>query len=446
MRKPRILLAWTETAGYYAALQAGLAAHGIDAVQVDADNHPFAYRRSGPRRMPFVMLERTVRLWRSWPRPWRLVLLPWLAVLYVLVLTATICSFDAVVLASGRPLSGCFLENWLLFLTRKRVISVFHGTDSRPPWCSGHFLREGDGPDSKRLVRESRRRQRRVQVAEAFSDAVVQLPQTDHFHHRRYLSYLEMGVPSAGEDLPPPTPTADASAEATRALRVLHCPSRPELKGSALLTAIARDPGAGIEVDLRLITGRPHHEVQQALQDCDLVLDQAWADTPMATFATEGAWAGKPVLVGGHAEEWLAATPGTIAGRSLPVRYCRPEDLRREFRRLTTDGDARHALGANARRFVRALWTRHAIAGRYLRVLDRKPDATWWRRPGCQPHPAGCGVDRPTVGDAVRMVVQAHGVAGLATRRADVWRSVLALLRESRVRRDDSGGQPRNDR
>ena len=88
-----------------------------------------------------------------------------------------------------------YLELPLLKLFRRRVVFIFHGSDSRPPYLDGAVPTADAGSRPDALVRSTRRVKRRVRTIDRWADVVVDNPLSAHFHERPIVSFLAIGIP-----------------------------------------------------------------------------------------------------------------------------------------------------------------------------------------------------------------------------------------------------------
>ena len=353
----RAFLGLVEIAGYYEGLAEGLRAHGLDAVVCDLSGNPYEFSR-GPRP-PLVALAEAAA-GRNARTPVASVRKPVVkAFAYVtrgLVFAWALTRFDVFVFGFG---SSFFAQRELPLLRRlgKRIVHVFHGSDSRPPYLDGALV---GGKSAAEVVALTEAVERRLRAIERHADLIVSNPLSSQLHRREFASFLAIGVPRR----------CDASASTTAArVRALHSPTDPEAKGtSAIRAAVDRLNARGVELDLVELTGRPNSEVLAALASCDFVVDQVYADVAMAGFASEAACFGKPALVGGYGRDALERS---MCGEPFPpVHACHPDELEEALERLATDAEYRRRLGEQAHAFVTGRWSPREVAGRFLAALD----------------------------------------------------------------------------
>lgn len=398
-----MFLGLTEIAGYYRNLQRGLAHHGVSADVVTLFPHALGYeldRDQGPEVARMV-----ARLRRAFPeRPPRRTPRTILTELYLRVrlLVWAVPRYDTFVFG----FRNTFLNGWdlpLLRLLGKRVVCVFHGSDSRPPYIDRHNGEDLDGPGMATWIRRRRRVVRRI---ERWSDAVIVGALTTQLHEGPVVSFQVVGVAV------PPVPERVREPAHDRPLRVVHAPSHPTAKGTAEIRAAVEALAArGVHIDYRELAGVRNEVVLRELEEADLLIDQVFSDTFLGGLGAEAAAAGCPTVVGGYELDVLADLVPESA--RPPGYYCHPDQLEDTIAGALRDHAGRVATGEAARRFVAAEWTEPGFGARFLRVLTGDVPPEWMLDPRTLTAVHGCGVDASTARAWIGSVVDAAGPTGL---------------------------------
>lgn len=426
----RVFIGTTEIAGYYRRLQSGLVEHGVASTRVELVEHPFTYGADEHRNLLLATVGWTARrrsasigrplavrlAWRALQAPLRLPLLAWAAARH-----------DAFVYVYGTTVAGPW-ELPLLRLLGKRVVHVFHGSDTRPPYLDGFVIQSGDSP--RRMRRLTRRTARRVRWIERWAHVIMSHPASAQLHRRPFVAGLNVGIPirsvtgtgAEGENHGVRSERPDGAP-----VRLLHSPSNPRLKGTARIRRIVADMQArGLDVELVEISGRPNAEVRQALLDCDLVVDQAYSDQPLAGFAAEAAAEGVGAVVGSYAAGDAGAP--LPEGWPQPTAFVQPDDLAAALERLVRDPAARNELGERARAFVHDGWSPGAVAGRFLQLIRGDYPPEWSVDPVCATYPLGCGISEPEARRIITALVARYGPSALGVdHRPELRDRLLAL-------------------
>ncbi len=147
---------------------------------------------------------------------------------------------------------------------------------------------------------------------------------------------------------------------------VLHAPSSRGRKGTEHVIAACE----GLDVDLRLVEGRPHDEARRLYEDADIVVDQLNAGW-YGLFAIESMALGKPVLTYLH-DEAVRRTEEAFGVR-VPLVPTTKETLRETLHPLVADAAERRRIGAAGRAYVEQLHDSRANAQRLLDLYRALP-------------------------------------------------------------------------
>jgi hypothetical protein len=413
-KPPRVFLGLVEIAGYYASLAEGFRRLGISALQVTLRDHPYGY--GTPPELPRIahwlrgVVQRGDRA--STPIA-RLTCRAARVPLHFMLLAWALPRFDVFMFGFG----GSFLWGWdlpLLRLFGKRVVLIFHGSDSRPPYLDGVLSR---GLDGNGLARAARRQARRVRRRSRHAHLVVDNPLSGHFQPGPFIPFQIVG---RGVDAVP----AGTVAAGRSGFRVLHAPSDPEAKGSAAIRLVAEElRGRGVPIDYVELHGVPHSEVVHQLAHADVVVDQLYSDTLLSGLASEAAAMGRPVIVGGYDLDLLdhALPPDLVA----PVVRIHPEGLLTALEAQASDPGKSVQSGELSRAFVHDTQRPENVAGRFLRILDGHAPDAWWFDPLQIAAVHGFGLPAERARKNVASVLAAGGPAALCIRRNRRLRELL---------------------
>ena len=399
----RIMIGPNEIAGIAAGLSSGFERLGVRAEMVLGQPHPFSYGGSPPPAVARLWARLGSRYDRSQSRARPLRILAWLPwrAWSVLVWLWALARYDAFIFLFGRTITGSAIEARLYRMLGKRVVMVYCGSDVRPPYIDGPAVNRFGLSGAARLERLARRISASVRRHERAGFICVNSPFTAQFQTQPFVNWFAMGIP---REIEPET----ADGGGGEAVRIVHSPSDPAAKGTPTIAAIVEKlKREGHKVELVLLQGVSNEAVRAELRRCDFVVDQCWADSPMAAFVTEAAHHGKPAIVAGYAaaEEHGRCFPGAPP----PTLFVCPGDLEAAMRRLAADADLRRELGSRARAFVREHWSPEAVARRYLDLLERGPDPAALARRAVYLH--GSGLTEERAREAVSAVID-HGGAG----------------------------------
>lgn len=326
-----------------------------------------------------------------------------------LVLLSALRRYDVFIFLYGQTITNSEFELWLLHKAGRKIIFAGVGSDTRPPYIDGGLFAgqvDDDIPDPGYLVRQTMLCKARLKLQERYATYWINSPAASHFHEKPFIAWPALGIP---RNLPVGSPQVRVDGAP---VRVLHSPSSPLAKGTPLiLDAIERLRARGYDIDFVLVQNLPNHQVLQELQCCDFVVDQLYSDAPMAGFATEAAYFGKPAVVAGYFSSYVYRCLKTED--IPPSLFVLPENLESAIEQLIVDVDERLELGKRAKFFVQSRWNVEAVASRFFRILSDDVPDDWWMDPKDFCYLEGCGLHRERSRKLVKSVIDHAGVAAL---------------------------------
>jgi len=405
-----------EIAGYYGQLAKGLREKGYAVTFVGGNAHPFAYERS-KENQPLLadLYERVSALHARTPRkkPFRKLLFiggsDLLKILLkILLFFWALMKHDVFIFGFGSSFFRWNLDLPLLRLFGKRVIcNIAHGSDARPPYVNGAYLdTDGKHLDLHVLENLTKRIKKRCDFIGRHADLVLGAPLSCHFIGAPFINLFRFGIPYSMRHI------QESSPKNERTLRILHSPSHPQAKGTPRIReAIDSLQRKGHNIQLVEVIGQPNNVVLQELANCDFVVDQVYSDTPMAGFATEAAWFGKPAVVGGYG--WEILKKHIPRDMFPPSQICHPDALEEAIEQLVTDEAYRLELGKRARRFVEEKWSAQSVAEKYIRLIDGDIPDEWLANPNDIVYLHGGGLPEEKVREITRNLILSKGVKAL---------------------------------
>jgi glycosyltransferase involved in cell wall biosynthesis len=398
----RIFIGIQEIAGYYCQLLQGLRELGCQADFYALNDHPFGYKQIQEDNV-LTHLCRWLKRCESKTKR-RSGKLFWLLLqdfIKVLLFFHILPHYD-VFIFSYRSTFFHYLELPLLKMSKKRVIYVFHGSDARPPYMDGTI----DFQDAQYLNKTTQKIKSFVSQVEKYADLIIVNPASAQFLSKPFINSMIIGVPFQCQ------PSFEPLAQESGAIQIVHGPSNPKAKGSAqILEVVKRVQLKYPEIQYIELRNRSHSEVLQALQSCDLVIDQLYSDTPLAGLATEAAFFGKPSIVGSYAhslfEEYLDLESYP------PSLVCHPEHLEEALLKLLLDVTFRQDLGRKAQAFVSEKWTPERVAQRYLKLIYNEIPQNWWTDPLDITYPYGAALSENQLQHNLKLLCSNYGASAL---------------------------------
>jgi len=413
MSKPRVFIGFGETAGYCAGLKKGFDEVGVESVSFMVNQSVFQYDDHGEGSLFRAMrkvVETRDRLGAERKPVQRFFVSIWQNIIAMRVFCWALLNFDAFVI-QGRtsfadlfrlPIKPRFLDLPILRLFRKRIIYVFHGTDSRPAYVNGaQGTRKLTVVQLAKYVRKQHRDLRKI---EKYASVILHYPLNAQLHAKKIVSHEFVGRPVSV----PNTAVTPSESE----VLIAHAPSDPLGKGTAIIEAAVQNIARkGHAVRLIRPADKSNAAVKQALAQCDFVIDQVYYDVGISYVATEAAFLGKPTVIGTNAKaELLKVTPTELVA---PTILCEPEELERTIERLVSDKKLRVACGDKARAFVEKHYGPRRVAENYLKLISGAIPKEWIFDSNSIDYVYGYGYSVNDVRERVRSLVQQCGPSAL---------------------------------
>lgn len=421
MKAKKILIGPVEIAGFYANLARGLSDIGVTYDYITYAPHPFGY--GGETKRPISLrLAKFFNGFRGKPgRPFitrAIIALPGQA-LQIFWGISAIFKYDIFIFGFGYSLLPRNFDLIILKLMGKIVIAnLSHGSEARPPYIDGSYQSK-DGsvkPTTDQLISLSKFQKKKIALIEEYADVVLGSHfSTTHFSSRKLVNWLAIGLPMVPQKASDAIAGRNTSAfynDSCPRVRILHSPSHPAVKGTSLIVrAISNLKDKGYEIDLVLLKNKPNSEVIREIQCSDFVVDQLYSDHPMAGFATEAAWFGKPAVVGGYGfNTFKKLVP---ADMWPPSMTCHPDGIEDAIEDLIVNREKRLQLGVEAQRFVHEKWSAVAVARRFLRLIEGDIPEEWWLDPCTVTYLEGVGQTVECSQSNIRQMVARSGVDSL---------------------------------
>lgn len=374
MKIRRISIGPGEVAGYFYRLKAGFDELGIPCEHFVLTPNKFAYQEANYFLKAAYL--RNVRLRDSDNHLIRRFGWAIEKCIRLIVFTYALIRCD-VFIFSGFSSFFRFLELPLLKLLGKKVIVVYVGSDSRPPIISGKHLDDSGGFVSpQQTQKETLLMVQGIKRVETNANYIL-----THTASAQFFSKVFIRVNAVGTPMPAPSKKSGSVVKGDEnVVRIVHAPSRPLAKGSAVIRKIIDDlREEGYRINLVELMGVPNSTVLQELEKCDFVVDEVYSDAPMCGLSTEAATFGKPVVVGGYyADQYKIDNPDP---ELPPTFYVDPENLKQAIRKMTDDRDFRLSLGKMAHDFILNKWSASMVAKNYLRLIDGNFPENWKASP-----------------------------------------------------------------
>jgi len=407
----KVMIGLREVAGYANNLRKGFDSLGIKCTQINIFDHAFQYSNK-PDDNAFIRFKRKTygkkkeagnsffkALWRCADVLSSVVLFVW-----------CLLHFNTFIFFYNSTFFH-FYDLPVLKFFKKKIIYVFLGSDSRPPYLSGAIMQENGTRTIKSCIKLAAKIKNKINVIEKYADVCVNFYSQAHFHTRPFINGLVIGIPYKPHN-PEIQAVLTGVALGKDTVRILHAPSKTGPKGTEKIRAMIHElKEEGLRIDYVEIAGKPNNEVVRELQLCDFVVDQLYSDTPLAVFATEAAWFSKPAVVGGYYADQIKddVPPEYIP----PGIFCLPDEFKAKVKSLVQDRNVRLKTGSAVGQFVRTNWAAEAVAQRYVSMISGNIPNEWIGDPYKNGYVYGMGIEKSRLRALLKSVLDEGGIKTL---------------------------------
>jgi glycosyltransferase involved in cell wall biosynthesis len=398
---PRIFIGLTDIAGYYSNLKYGFDSLGIKSVFINSEKNAFKYIITGNPEWANLVNKLFERI-RYIPRS--NLLFKGLRVLLKIILKCILfpfilSSYDVFLFGFNSTFLN-YLDLPILKFFKKKIIYVFNGSDSRPPYLNGNFKNFS----RNYIINLSKKKKKTINTIERYVDHLINIPPQAHFHERKFISALVLGLPFASKH---PVP-AKANQDRTKNVRILHAPSNPKIKGTKIIRKIIKHlKSANYQIEYKEVSNVSNSKVIELINWCDFVVDELYSDTPLAGFSTEAAYFGKPAIVGSY---YATMIKSDIDSKNIPPSvFCHPDDVKKNIIDLIENKAKRESLGKKARYFVQNNWAPRIVASRYLKIINNDIPQEWICDPQNIDYIHGCGISEKKLKFIIKSLIKSKG-------------------------------------
>lgn len=268
----------------------------------------------------------------------------------------------------------------------KKVILVYLGSDARPPYMNGIELIIEKRSVSQ-IARRTKKVKNKIRFAEKYADYVISSPTIGQFHEKNFIDWMCIGMPTILQQ-----EDENIKSVSHKVTRIVHAPSRPITKGSAIFTKIIEKLKLKYEIEYIELVGKTNDEVLNELQQCDFVLDEIYSDMPLGGLSSEAASFKKITVVGGYYFELIKSD---VQNKYIPPSlYCHPDQIEELISRLINDKRLRESLGKDIFNFIKMNWSSREIASKYLMLIDNIYPEEWVYNTNSNEYIYGYGISK----------------------------------------------------
>lgn len=403
MRK-NIFIGFTEIAGWGVGLREGFRRCGRTADFYCSIKHPFSYDKNTnfvsrflQWYYDFIVLRLNNKFIR---RLFQLIL----ELVKIPFLMYCLFRYETFYFISHRTILYGMLDLPILKFFNKTIIILECGSEIRPPYISGDLIMKFtlDG-----LVKYTRNQKKKAMFLERYVDYIVSNPPMAIFHQKNCLLIYHLGMAHYFPDY-----ILQNTIKNKTQITILHAPSNSCIKGTDNIRAIIEDlKKEGFDIEYIELQGCSHFEVIDMLHKCDFVVDQMYSDTPMAGFAFEAAYYGKPAVVGG---EYARYVKYDVSKDVLPPsEFVVPGQVKMAIRKLISDREYRLELGKRAYDYVHKNWGLEYSSKKFLRLADGDVPDEWWFSPDATKFVYGGFMEEDKIKFVIKQIINKYGIENL---------------------------------
>jgi len=401
----KVFIGLKEVAGYYSNLKKGFSKIGVEASFISLSPNRFEY---GGDDEPNIYVNICKKIYN------RAYQTNSLAIKLFIFFIAQFCKlpvflwailkYDIFIFSSGESFYYV-LDLFFFRLLKKTVIITFHGSDARPPYLNGALLRYN--LSTQKLYYYTKFMKMKIQYIERYSNIIISHPAYGQFQEKPFISFLKIGIPFFISDS-----IINRMNKPKGELIILHSPSDPIGKGTnTIRDAIMVLREKGYQFQYKELFGKKNIEVIEELQRCDFIIDQVYSDTPLAGFATEAAYFGKPAVVGGYYSDNILKD---LEYEDIPPSlFCNPDSLVPAIEKLISDEKYRNNLGFQAWNFIHKNWTPEKIAKKFQMIIKDEFPEKWLYKPENNTYVYGGGLSKESIKTVIKKMTREYGVRAL---------------------------------
>lgn len=405
----KVFIGLTEIAGYFSNLKKGFELNKINSTFLDLTNHNFNYGGNDNDLFLLVKLILKLKLIQDKTKNNSIFKIAYFTEksLRILLFIQILFTHDVFIFSFANSFLK-YKDLPILKFFNKKIIYVFLGSDSRPPYIDGFIISKISEPKYEKLYERSKKQKENISTIEKYSDYIIDhIPQA-LFHEKKFIPLSKIGIPFSSKY----SYSENKTLKNLNSVKILHSPSNIEVKGTLLIREVIKEiKNKGYNIEFIEVVNKPNSYVIEKINECDIIIDQIYSDTPMAGFSTEAAFFGKPVVVCGYYSDYISMH----VEESLipPTIFCSFEKLEENIIRLIEDYDYRILLGNNSRYFVANVLNPSVVAEKYLNIINNNIDNSYFFDPNNIDYIYGGGIEKNNLREIIKKLVDKYGIKSL---------------------------------
>lgn len=431
-KKNRIFIGIADTSGFYSRLYDGLKELGVDCYfcELEYNKHVYDKKKDNNKVVEYCYKLSTMQTSHLFANK---IIKVWHQIIKGLVFIWAMLNFDTFILTRCKGFWGVS-ELILYKLLGKKVIMFCLGSATRLPYLDGTIV---NGIYTKKkasleeLVNLSKKQTDTIHKIEKYVDHFINLPAQAQIGRRKFISLTRVGIPIS---VPQINIYEKSSTLDKKKIRVFHAASYIGCRGSKEFGALMKELSEIYNVEYIHLSGVPNKRILREIQKCDFILDELYSDTPMATFAAEAAWYGKPTVVCGYFSDQYRTY--YESGMCPPSLFVHPMQLREAVIKMICDNDYRENLGKQAQDFVKTKMSSVEVAKRVMSIINNNIPKNWYIDPLEMDYIMGYGLNEKTVKENINCIYAKYGMDGLCLEKKGKLKYAVCLILEEQKNGD----------
>jgi len=331
----------------------------------------------------------------------------WLLLHHIFVLPIFIyvlLKYNVFIFSNAESFFYNYFDYYIIKLFKKKLLCVFHGGESRPPYvCGISYAKYGDNVED--YVKITKIKKSKIIKIEKYADFIINAHTMSQFNTTTCIHLHALGFPFEQKNI-----NIAIKKNDNNTIKIIHCPSSPEWKGTNEIRLIINDIiKSGYNITYEEYSKVPNKVILEKIASCDIVVDQMYSDFAYTGLALEASALGKPCILGGYAyDQWENLQhflPGTI--------YVHPSKIKEAIILLITDKNYREQVGQKAKHFVENYLSEIKVAERYLKVINNNYPKDWEYNPNECFYIKGVGNNEEKFRVIVKTMIEKYGINSL---------------------------------
>jgi hypothetical protein len=236
---------------------------------------------------------------------------------------------------------------------------------------------------------------------------VVGHPNNFQFSNKKFINIQYLGQPITTQEVEKAPNLRSESNK--KSFKVIHAPSDPISKGTDAIRSVIFELGKTYEIEYIELNSVSHSTVMDTLRECDLVVDQVYADAPTSGFSLEASSLGVPSVVAGYYKNFSSHDETLYP----PVIQCRPDELFITILEVLKSRAKMESLGIKAHSFTKEHLAPKKVATRFEMILKGQIPPHWWTKPKEINYFLGYGQSEERSKEIIKALTTKYGVKAL---------------------------------